>query len=133
MPGFPSIENAADRSLSSGLRAHVRALMPHLAVGILAGVAAAHVRLHLGIAGHKALFWMAPVLVARLRARHPLGATVGASTAMATSLALGGNLAGQSLLLALVLLSSPTSGHALARAAHLTGLKPWTCGNGRLP
>jgi monovalent cation/proton antiporter MnhG/PhaG subunit len=37
------------------------------------------------------------------------------------------------VLLALVLLSSPTSGHALARAAHLTGLKPWTCGNGRLP
>ena len=37
------------------------------------------------------------------------------------------------VLLALVLLSSPTSGHALARAAHLTGLKPWTRGNGRLP
>jgi multicomponent Na+:H+ antiporter subunit G len=28
-------------------------------------------------------------------------------------------------LLALVLLSSPTAGHALARAAHDTGLKPW--------
>jgi len=28
-------------------------------------------------------------------------------------------------LLILVLLSSPTSGHALARAAHDTGLKPW--------
>jgi len=29
------------------------------------------------------------------------------------------------VLLILVLLSSPTSGHALARAAHDTGLKPW--------
>jgi multicomponent Na+:H+ antiporter subunit G len=28
-------------------------------------------------------------------------------------------------LLVLVLLSSPTSGHALARAAHDTGLQPW--------
>ena len=28
-------------------------------------------------------------------------------------------------LLILVLLSSPTSGHALARAAHDTGLEPW--------
>lgn len=36
------------------------------------------------------------------------------------------------VLLALVLLSSPTSGHALARAAHLTGLRPWTRGNGGL-
>lgn len=29
------------------------------------------------------------------------------------------------VLLLLVLLSSPTSGHALARAAHHTGLEPW--------
>ncbi len=29
------------------------------------------------------------------------------------------------VLLVLVLLSSPTSGHALARAAHNTGLQPW--------
>jgi multicomponent Na+:H+ antiporter subunit G len=32
------------------------------------------------------------------------------------------------LLLVLVLLSSPTSGHALARAAHATGLEPWRGG-----
>ena len=30
------------------------------------------------------------------------------------------------VLLLLVLLSSPTSAHALARAAHDTGLEPWT-------
>jgi len=30
------------------------------------------------------------------------------------------------ILAALILLSSPTSGHALARAAHRTGLRPWT-------
>jgi monovalent cation/proton antiporter MnhG/PhaG subunit len=33
-------------------------------------------------------------------------------------------------LLVLVLLSSPTSGHALARAAYDTGLKPWRRGEG---
>ena len=33
-------------------------------------------------------------------------------------------------LLVLVLLSSPTSGHALARAAYDTGLRPWRRGEG---
>lgn len=30
------------------------------------------------------------------------------------------------LLVVLIFLSSPTAGHALARAAYLSGLKPWT-------
>lgn len=34
------------------------------------------------------------------------------------------------LLLLLVLISSPTAGHALAHAAHDTGLKPWTAPGG---
>jgi len=34
------------------------------------------------------------------------------------------------VLLVLVLLSSPTAGHALARAAHGTGLAPWTASQG---
>ncbi|MBE0417926.1 MAG: monovalent cation/H(+) antiporter subunit G [Coriobacteriia bacterium] len=33
----------------------------------------------------------------------------------------------------LVLLSSPTTGHALARAAHRTGLAPWHAEKGRTP
>lgn len=37
------------------------------------------------------------------------------------------------LLLVLVLLSSPTSGHALAHAAHDTGLEPWARGAGEDP
>jgi multicomponent Na+:H+ antiporter subunit G len=37
------------------------------------------------------------------------------------------------MLLLLVLLSSPTSGHALARAAHATGLEPWQRTSGRTP
>lgn len=36
-------------------------------------------------------------------------------------------------LLVLVLLSSPTSGHALARAAHDTGLRPWRRGAEEAP
>ena len=34
------------------------------------------------------------------------------------------------VLLVLVLISSPTAGHALARAAHGTGLAPWTASQG---
>ncbi|MDH4140670.1 MAG: monovalent cation/H(+) antiporter subunit G [Coriobacteriia bacterium] len=35
------------------------------------------------------------------------------------------------VLVLLVLVSSPTSGHALARAAYRTGLKPWRAGEER--
>ena len=69
---------------------------------MLAGVAAAHIRLGLGMPGHKAMFWIIPVLLARLAYRHPLGATAGAGAAACTSLALGGHLAGQALFLPLV-------------------------------
>jgi hypothetical protein len=93
------------------LATHLRALAPHLAIGVLAGVAAAHIRLHLGIPGHKALLWMLPVLVIRLRYRHFAGATAGASVAAFTSLALGGNLAGSGVGLGLALV--PAAGAIL--------------------
>ena len=35
------------------------------------------------------------------------------------------------VLMLIVLVASPTSGHALARAAYRTGLKPWTAGRER--
>ena len=69
-------------------------LIASLAVGVIAGLLAAHVRLHLGLPGHKAVFWMTPVLLARLLGRCRAGATAGALAAAFTSLALGGNLAG---------------------------------------
>jgi len=76
-----------------------------LAVGVLAGVLAAQVRLHLGMPGHKALFWMVPVLGARLICRSRLGTTLGAAGASGASMLLGGNLAGGPAMAFLVVLA----------------------------
>jgi len=97
-------------------------MLASVAVGVLAGLVAAQVRLHLGLPGHKALFWMAPVLVARLLGRHPLGATVGASAAACTALGLGENLAGGLLYLPLVALAGTVLDVAagLAERRHLS-------------
>ena len=102
MPGHPWIENTAIRRRSLVGGEALRMLATNAAVGVLAGVAAAHIRLGLGMPGHKAMFWIIPVLLARLAYRHPLGATAGAGAAACTSLALGGHLAGQALFLPLV-------------------------------
>jgi len=51
------------------------------AVGVLAGVATASVKLHLGLPGHKALFWMVPIVLARVLSRHPVGGSIGSLTA----------------------------------------------------
>jgi len=70
------------------------ALAGSFAVGVLAGLFMATVRLNLGMPGHKALFWMIPLLVARLSLRCPVGGTVAALGAACTSVAMGGHLAG---------------------------------------
>jgi ABC-type thiamin/hydroxymethylpyrimidine transport system permease subunit len=77
-------------------------LLANVAFGVLAGLLAAHVRLHLALPGHKALFWMTPVLLARLLSRHPLGAMTGACAAACSSLAFGGSFAGGVVYLPLV-------------------------------
>jgi hypothetical protein len=64
------------------------------ATGVISGLLVAHVRLHLGLPGHKALLWMTPIIFARLLTRSKPGATAGASAAAVTSLGLGANLAG---------------------------------------
>jgi hypothetical protein len=53
-----------------------------------------HVRLHLGLPGHKALFWMIPVLLTRLLSRFKAGMSVGGMSAAVATYLGGGNLAG---------------------------------------
>ena len=80
----------------------LRVLLFNLAVGVLAGLLAACGRLHLGLPGHKALFWLTPVLVARMLSRHTVGATAGVCAAACAALALGGSFAGPMICLPLV-------------------------------
>ncbi|MGB2986848.1 MAG: hypothetical protein WBE26_13330 [Phycisphaerae bacterium] len=94
MLGFLSTENVADRSNRLLAGEQWRMLLATGAVGVLAGLFMAHVRLHLGLPGHKALFWMIPVIAARLAFRSPAGATIGALAASFTTLGIGGHLAG---------------------------------------
>ena len=81
MRGSLSIESA--RSLRSRLldgEALAR-LAVCGAVGVLAGLLAAHARLHVGLPGHRLLFWIIPVVAARLTFRSWAGATVGSLAA----------------------------------------------------
>jgi len=79
-------------------------LLASISVGIIAGILMAHVKLHLGIPGHKGLFWITPVLAARLLGRCKAGASAGTLAAAATCLGLGGHLGGGLLGLPLIAL-----------------------------
>jgi hypothetical protein len=108
MRGSPSIEkkaaplNSVTKCLSLGTNGpfsrtksqSLRMLIAPLAVGVIAGLVISNFRLHLGLSGHKAIFWMTPVLLARFLGRCPAGATAGALATAFTCLALGGNIAG---------------------------------------
>jgi len=124
MPGSLLTGNEAGRWSRLAAAAQVRALVGCAAVGVIAGLLAAHVRLHAGLPGHKALFWMAPVLAARLLYGHPAGATAGACAAALTSLAFGGNLAGGALYVPLVALAGGLLDAAAAWAGRRT-LPAW--------
>ena len=65
-----------------------------VSVGVLAGIATATIKLHLGLPGHKVWFWLTPVLTTRLLNRCSIGTTAGTLAAGATTLGLGGHLAG---------------------------------------
>ena len=96
MPGYLSTEKKAvpwNNLLNAG---QLRLLAVSASVGVITGVIIAQpfLRLHLGLSGHKALFWMTPVLVARLLGRCKAGSTVGALAAAFTAFGLGGHLGG---------------------------------------
>ena len=82
-----------------------RMLAASVAVGVIAGLLVAHVRLNLGLPGHKALLWLPPILAARLLGRCRIGAAVGSAATGCTTFALGGNLAGGPLGLPLLVIA----------------------------
>lgn len=71
-------------------------------VGVLAGLFMAHVKLGLGLPGHKQFIWMIPVIIARITGKGKFGTTAGSLSAAFTTLAWGGNLAGGAFLLPLI-------------------------------
>lgn len=92
MPGRPLTANTRARSAAVG--EYLSAVLITVAVGAVAGLVAGQVRLHLGLPGHKVLFWLTPVLAARLVLGGLGGATGGAMAAALGTAAVGGNLAG---------------------------------------
>ncbi len=94
MRGFPWTNEGVTlrRSIAEG--AQLGMLAASIAVGVIAGLLVAHVRLNLGLPGHKALLWLPPIIVARMLGRCRIGATAGSAATACTTFALGGNLAG---------------------------------------
>ena len=105
MRGSPSIENGRTRAEGVPTAEAVAALLATCGVGLLAGLAAAGVRLGLGLPGHKALMWMAPLIAARLILRSPLGGSAGALAASLGTMAAGGHLAGAGMHLPVAVLA----------------------------
>ena len=102
MAGYPLSESAADRWRRLAATVGLRMLLANISVGVLVGIGIAHVRLGLGMPGHKVFLWMAPIVFARVLARHPVGAAAASVSAATVTLGLGGNFAGNLLLLPLV-------------------------------
>ena len=75
-------------------RHQFKMLLVSISVGIMSGLFIALVRLNLGMPGHKAFFWMTPVLIARLRGGCKIGTTAGGLFAALTTYSFGANLAG---------------------------------------
>ena len=90
-----SLSTAKKVNLRSLVQSHqFKMLLVSSSVGVIAGLFIALVRLKLGMPGHKAFFWMTPVLITRLRGGCKIGTTAGSLFAALTTYSLGANLAG---------------------------------------
>ncbi|MHC4742948.1 MAG: hypothetical protein ACYS8Z_13615 [Planctomycetota bacterium] len=69
-------------------------LLVSISVGVMSGLFISLFRLKLGMPGHKAFFWMTPVLIARLLGKCKVGTTAGGFFAALTAYSMGANLAG---------------------------------------
>ncbi len=108
MRGYQSTESVAARSSSLAAAAGAPALLGCVAFGVLAGLMTAFMdslHLHLGLPGHKVLFWMPPLIIARLVFRHPIGATAGAGATAIACLGCGANIAGGPAFVPLIVLA----------------------------
>lgn len=76
-----------------------------VAVGVLAGITVAFARTPIHLPGHKAIWWMAPILATRLVTRTGAGASLGAFVTAITALSLGGRIAGGIAMMPLVILA----------------------------
>jgi hypothetical protein len=100
-----------------------RMLLASISVGVIAGILMVHIRLHLGISGHKGLFWITPVLAARLLGRCKAGASAGALAAATTCIGLGGHMGGGWLGLPLIALVAVVWDVVIHQVEH--GALPW--------
>ena len=80
-------------------------LLVSISVGVMAGLFLAMFRLNLGMPGHKAFFWMTPLLITRLRGGCKIGTTAGSLFAALTAYSLGANLAGGVIGMPLIVLA----------------------------
>jgi len=86
-------------------RAQLHGYLSMAAVGVMSGILVAYGRTPIHMAGHKVVFWMAPVLASRLVTRRSAGASVGALAAAMTTLCAGGRIAGGVTFMPLVVLA----------------------------
>ena len=108
MRGYQSTVSVAARSSSLAAAAGAPGLLGCVGVGLLAGLLTAFMdslHLHLGLPGHKVLFWMPPLIIARLVLRHPIGATAGAGATAIACLGCGANIAGGPAYVPLIVLA----------------------------
>jgi hypothetical protein len=105
MRGFAWTNERATLRRSVAEGGQLKMLAAPLAVGVIAGLLVAHVRLNLGLPGHKALLWLPPIIVARMLGRCRIGDTAGSAATACTTFALGGNLAGGRLGLPLLVVA----------------------------
>lgn len=80
-------------------------LFVSISVGIMSGLFISFVRLNLGMPGHKAFFWMTPVLITRLCGRCKIGTTAGGLFTALTTYSLGANLAGGTIGMPMIVLA----------------------------
>jgi hypothetical protein len=93
MPGF--LWTAKKVNLHSIIHSlQFKMVLVSISVGVMSGLFISLVRLNLGMPGHKAFFWMTPVLITRLHSRCRIGATLGGLFAALTTYSMGANLAG---------------------------------------
>ena len=83
----------------------IKMLLVSISIGVLCGLFIALVRLNLGMPGHKAFFWMTPLLIARLRGGCKIGTSAGSLFAAITTYSLGANLAGGLLGMPIIVLA----------------------------
>jgi len=88
--GSPSIEKSPALSSDSVTDGYAWIV----AVAILSGIAVTYARMPLHLPGHKVLWWMAPLLATQLLTRTAAASTVGSIVVLATTLSLGGRIAG---------------------------------------